>query len=123
MENVKLELKKEIMNDFEVKITDEDFEVLENKHNMSINDIKDSLDKGDIHFEKNMVEMLLWQNDTDETAEKVLRNVLNLEINEDFLRKYKEAKCKNLAEYVNTYLTDDMGEKVTLSNCVAYIYG
>lgn len=58
MENVKLELKKEIMNDFEVKITDEDFEVLENKHNMSVNDIKDSLDKGDIHFEKNMVEML-----------------------------------------------------------------
>lgn len=121
MENKIKEITKEITKEFKIELTREDIKMLSEKE-MNLNEIEEALDNGDIHFEKNMTETIMWQNDDYESSTILLKKLLNIKINREFLEKYIEADCENMADFANAYLTEHDGEVIKLNKSVAYIH-
>lgn len=118
-----IKVNEEVKSRYDVELTEAEFELLEKEHEVTVDDMIRYLDEGDVHFTGDMTEMMLWQNDDITSCSSKLEDVLNLSIDEEFLKKYNEAKCENIADYMFKLNSQDYGTKVQLSNSVIYIYG
>lgn len=125
MDKTIIEIIEHFKEDQNLLISEEDVKILlkEGKYK-DISYLRDDIIEEDsVQLFSNMTELLSWQKDGEFDAIEPLKEVFNYTIDENFIKEYKELGCNSLADYYSAKNKEELGTRVYLTNCVAYIYG